>query len=68
MNELRPIPDYHGLLASDDGHVFKQYDDGTLRRLPERVRSDGYIVVDMSKVYRSELGEWDNPESFISLA
>ena len=30
--------------------------------------ADGYIVVDMSKVYRSELGEWDNPESFISLA
>ncbi len=29
---------------------------------------DGFIVVDMSKVYRSELGEWDNPESFIPLA
>ena len=30
--------------------------------------ADGYITVDMSKVYRSELGEWDNPESFLSLA
>jgi cytochrome b6-f complex iron-sulfur subunit len=30
--------------------------------------ADGYIIIDMSKVYRSELGEWDNPESFISLA
>ena len=30
--------------------------------------ADGYIVVDMSKVYRSELGEWENPESFLPLA
>jgi cytochrome b6-f complex iron-sulfur subunit len=29
--------------------------------------ADGYILVDMSKVFRSELGEWDNPESFIPL-
>jgi len=28
---------------------------------------DGFIVVDKSKVFRSELGEWDNPESFIPL-
>jgi cytochrome b6-f complex iron-sulfur subunit len=30
--------------------------------------SEGYIVVDQRKVYRSELGEWDNPESFVPLA
>jgi cytochrome b6-f complex iron-sulfur subunit len=30
--------------------------------------ADGYIVVDKSKVFRQELGEWDNPESFIALA
>jgi hypothetical protein len=47
--ELRPVPDYPCLLASDDGHVFKKYDDGTLRRLPERVRDDGYVVVDAKK-------------------
>jgi cytochrome b6-f complex iron-sulfur subunit len=29
--------------------------------------ADGYIVVDMSKVYRSELGQWDDPESFVPL-
>jgi cytochrome b6-f complex iron-sulfur subunit len=29
---------------------------------------DGWVMVDKSKVYRSELGEWDNPESFIPLA
>jgi cytochrome b6-f complex iron-sulfur subunit len=28
---------------------------------------DGYIVVDKSRVYRSELGQWDNPESFIAM-
>ena len=39
-----------------------------LERFSVSKDADGYIVVDMSKVYRSELGEWDNPESFISLA
>ncbi len=39
-----------------------------LERFAVAKDADGYIVVDMSKVYRSELGEWDNPECFISLA
>ena len=30
--------------------------------------ADGYVWVDKSKVYRQELGEWDNPESFIALS
>ena len=29
---------------------------------------DGYVFVDKSKVFRQELGEWDNPESFLPLA
>jgi cytochrome b6-f complex iron-sulfur subunit len=29
---------------------------------------DGFIVVDQRKVYRQELGEWDNPESFLPIA
>jgi cytochrome b6-f complex iron-sulfur subunit len=29
--------------------------------------ADGFIVVDKSKVFRQELGEWDNPESFVPL-
>ena len=29
--------------------------------------ADGYIVVDKSKVYRQELGEWENPESYVML-
>src|SRR5438552_17841927 len=28
---------------------------------------DGLIVVDKSKTFRSELGQWDNPESFVPL-
>lgn len=47
--ELLPVPDYPGLLASNDGHIYKQYDNGALRRLPERVRDDGYVVVDAKK-------------------
>jgi cytochrome b6-f complex iron-sulfur subunit len=29
--------------------------------------ADGFVNVDQSKVYRSELGQWDAPESFIAL-
>jgi cytochrome b6-f complex iron-sulfur subunit len=29
---------------------------------------DGYVVVDMTKVFRQELGQWESPQSFISLA
>jgi cytochrome b6-f complex iron-sulfur subunit len=28
---------------------------------------DGWVFVDKSKVFRSELGEWENPESFLPL-
>lgn len=28
---------------------------------------EGYVVVDQTKVFRSELGEWDNPESFVPM-
>ena len=36
--------------------------------MPSRKIADGYVVVDKSKIFRQELGEWDNPESFIPLA
>jgi len=29
---------------------------------------DGFIVVDKTKVFRSELGEWENPESFLGIS
>ena len=28
---------------------------------------EGYIVVDMRRIFREELGEWVNPESFVAL-
>ena len=38
-----------------------------LERFAIAVDPDGYVVVDQSRIYRSELGEWENPESFIAL-
>jgi cytochrome b6-f complex iron-sulfur subunit len=29
--------------------------------------ADGYVWVDQTKIYRSELGQWDDPESFVTL-
>jgi cytochrome b6-f complex iron-sulfur subunit len=29
--------------------------------------ADGYVWVDQTKIYRQELGQWDDPESFVSL-
>jgi hypothetical protein len=26
------------------------------------------VVVDKSRIFRQELGEWDNPESYLALA
>ncbi|HYO08889.1 MAG TPA: Rieske 2Fe-2S domain-containing protein [Tepidisphaeraceae bacterium] len=30
--------------------------------------ADGYVWVDQTKVYRQELGQWDDPESFVALS
>lgn len=38
-----------------------------LERYPISRDADGYVVVDQSKVFRQELGQWDDPESFIPL-
>lgn len=38
-----------------------------LERFGISVDADGYVQVDQSKVFRQELGEWDNPESFVSV-
>jgi len=39
-----------------------------LERFAISLDPDGYVVVDKSKVFRQELGEWDNTESFVPLA
>lgn len=38
-----------------------------LERFAISVDSDGYVIVDKTRVYRQELGQWDDPYSFISL-
>jgi cytochrome b6-f complex iron-sulfur subunit len=38
-----------------------------LERFAISKNSDGFLVVDQSKVFRQELGEWENPESFIAV-
>jgi len=30
--------------------------------------SDGYVWVDQTKIFRSELGQWDDPEAFVALS
>jgi cytochrome b6-f complex iron-sulfur subunit len=39
-----------------------------LERYPIYKDADGYVWVDKSKVFRQELGQWDDPESFVSLS
>ena len=38
-----------------------------LERFAVSVDAEGFVVVDQTKVYRQELGDWDNPESFVAL-
>jgi cytochrome b6-f complex iron-sulfur subunit len=39
-----------------------------LERYPVYKDADGYVWVDKTKVFRQELGQWDDPESFVSLS
>ena len=39
-----------------------------LERFAITIDAEGYVVVDQTKIFRHELGGWDVPESFISLA
>jgi cytochrome b6-f complex iron-sulfur subunit len=39
-----------------------------LERFALSIDADGYLNVDMTKIYRQELGEWVDPECFIGLA
>ncbi|HVT87929.1 MAG TPA: Rieske 2Fe-2S domain-containing protein [Tepidisphaeraceae bacterium] len=58
----------HGSGYHMDGVNFEGPTPRPLERYTISRDADGYIVVDKRKVYRSELGEWDAPESFIPLA
>lgn len=38
-----------------------------LERFAISVDPDGYVLVDQSRIYRQELGEWDNPDCFVNI-
>ena len=38
-----------------------------LERFAITMDADGYVMVDQTKVFRQELGEWEDPESFVTL-
>lgn len=57
----------HGSGYYIDGVNFEGPTPRPLERFAIHKDPDGFVNVDQSKVYRSELGQWDNPESFIAL-
>jgi cytochrome b6-f complex iron-sulfur subunit len=56
----------HGSGYYIDGVNFEGPTPRPLERFAVTKDADGFIVVDQRKVYRQELGEWDNPESFVA--
>lgn len=58
----------HGSGYYIDGVNFEGPTPRPLERFAISQDADGYVWVDKSKVYRQELGEWDNPESFLPIA
>jgi len=57
----------HGSGYYIDGVNFEGPTPRPLERFAISVDADGYVWVDKSRVYRSELGEWESPESFVPL-
>jgi len=57
----------HGSGYHMDGVNFEGPTPRPLERFSIGRDPDGFLVVDKSKVFRSELGEWENPESFVPL-
>lgn len=57
----------HGSGYYKDGINFEGPTPRPLERFAVTKDADGFIVVDQTKVYRSELGEWEQPESFVAL-
>ena len=58
----------HGSGYYKDGINFEGPTPRPLERFKVSVDADGYVNVDQTVVYRQELGEWENPDSFISLS
>ncbi len=57
----------HGSGYYIDGINFEGPTPRPLERYAVTMDPDGWVVVDKSKTYRQELGEWDTPGSFIPL-
>lgn len=55
----------HGSGFYANGVNFEGPTPRSLERFRIYIDSDGQVVVDQTKVYRDEMGEWDNPESYI---
>jgi cytochrome b6-f complex iron-sulfur subunit len=57
----------HGSGYHMDGVNFEGPTPRPLERMAISKDADGYIVVDKRKIFRQELGQWDDPESFIPI-
>jgi cytochrome b6-f complex iron-sulfur subunit len=58
----------HGSGYYKDGINFEGPTPRPLERFAISLDADGYVWVDQSKIFRQELGEWENPESFLAIA
>ena len=57
----------HGSGYYKDGINFEGPTPRPLERFAIKVDADGFVVVDQTRVYRQELGQWEDPNSFVSL-
>jgi cytochrome b6-f complex iron-sulfur subunit len=55
----------HGSGFTKDGIHFEGPAPRPLERYAIRVTDDGQLEVDKSRTFRHELGEWEDPDSFI---
>jgi cytochrome b6-f complex iron-sulfur subunit len=55
----------HGSGFYKDGIHFEGPAPRPLERFAIRVADDGQLEVDKSRMFRQELGEWENPDSFV---
>jgi len=58
----------HGSGYYKDGINFEGPTPRPLERFAISLDADGYVWIDQRKVYRQELGEWENPESYLTIA
>jgi cytochrome b6-f complex iron-sulfur subunit len=57
----------HGSSFAIDGANIEGPAPRTLERVAIRLADDGQIEIDRSRVYRQELGQWDDPDSYLAV-